>query len=62
MHDKTKTASASIAPRKSSLTTYIVIALVLGIAVGYGCNQLIQDEAQLAEVAGYISLAADVFL
>lgn len=63
MHEKTTPdTTAGKVPRKRSLTTYILYALVLGVVVGYACNVLIQDEAELAEVASYISLAADVFL
>lgn len=55
-------AEAGPAKRKRSLTTYILIALVLGIVVGYACHVLARDEAHAALIASYISLAADVFL
>jgi len=55
-------AAAGRNDKKRSLTTYILLALVLGIAAGYACNLLIRDQAQLAQVSGYISLAADIFL
>jgi len=44
------------------LTFYILWALILGIVAGYACNLQIRDEAQLAQAAGYVSLAADIFL
>src|SRR5277367_1934431 len=50
------------APRSSSrLTTYILVSLLLGIAVGYVCNTAATpDEAKL--IAGYFSIIADIFL
>jgi len=48
--------------RTRPLTVYILWALVLGVVVGYACNLQIRDEAQLAQVASYLALAADVFL
>lgn len=48
--------------KKRSLTTYILIALALGVAAGHACHEFLQDERAAAQVAGYVSLAADVFL
>jgi len=50
------------APRSSNrLTTYILVSLLLGIAVGYVCNTAATpDEAKL--IAGYFSIIADIFL
>lgn len=64
MHqDATDTIDPPAKPaRRISLTTYILLALALGIVTGYACNRLIPDTAQAATVAGYLSLAADVFL
>ena len=44
------------------LTTYILVSLLLGIAVGYACNKLAAtpDEAKL--IAGYFSIDSDIFL
>jgi len=49
------------------LTTYILIGLVLGIAVGWGINFAISDgsdaaNARLTEIAGYFSIVTTVFL
>ncbi|MFT6570906.1 MAG: Na+/H+-dicarboxylate symporter, partial [Sphingomonas echinoides] len=49
------------------LTTYILIALVLGLAVGWTLNATIDDgtpasAARLKEIAGYISIITTVFL
>lgn len=44
------------------LTTYILIAMVLGIAVGYACNKAFPDKQTATAVAGYISIITDVFL
>ena len=43
------------------LTTYIMVSLFLGIAVGYACNTLASPE-QAKVVAGYFSIVADIFL
>jgi Na+/H+-dicarboxylate symporter len=54
----------SNAPTKKSkpLTIYILIAMFLGIVVGYFCNQSIPDKHTASTVAGYISLVTDLFL
>jgi Na+/H+-dicarboxylate symporter len=43
-------------------TTLILIAMVLGIAVGYACNIAFPDAKTAATIAGYISLVTDLFL
>ena len=43
------------------LTTYIMVSLFLGIAVGYACNTL-ASPVQAKVVAGYFSIVADIFL
>lgn len=43
------------------LTTYIMGAMLAGIAVGYVCHSDLSPE-KAKEVAGYISLASDIFL
>jgi Na+/H+-dicarboxylate symporter len=51
------------APGSSSrLTTYILVSLLLGIAVGCACNKLAAtpDEAKL--IAGYFAIISDIFL
>jgi Na+/H+-dicarboxylate symporter len=47
---------------RSTLTTIILIAMLLGIAVGYACHTLWPDPATAKGIAGYISLMTDVFL
>jgi Na+/H+-dicarboxylate symporter len=44
------------------LTLYILIALVLGIIVGFTLNRSITDPVRLTEVAGYLGIITDVFL
>jgi Na+/H+-dicarboxylate symporter len=53
--------AGSKAQTPNKLTTYIMIGLFLGIAVGYACNSLASPE-QAKVIAGYFSIAADVFL
>ena len=48
--------------RSLKLTTWIFIAMLAGIVVGYMCNHLIPDTATATAVAGYISLVTDIFL
>jgi Na+/H+-dicarboxylate symporter len=43
-------------------TTWILIAMVLGIAVGTACHQAFPDPKTAAAIAGYISLITDLFL
>jgi Na+/H+-dicarboxylate symporter len=43
-------------------TTLILIAMLLGIAVGYACNIAFPDPKTAAAIAGYISLVTDLFL
>jgi len=48
--------------QKQGLTTWILLALVAGILVGYACNVAFPDPKTAKTVAGYISLIADLFL
>jgi Na+/H+-dicarboxylate symporter len=43
-------------------TTLILIAMVLGIVVGYTCHETFPDAKTAAGIAGYISLVTDLFL
>jgi Na+/H+-dicarboxylate symporter len=43
-------------------TTLILIAMVLGIVVGYACHTAFPDPQTAATIAGYISLITDLFL
>ncbi|MGE3667454.1 MAG: dicarboxylate/amino acid:cation symporter, partial [Steroidobacteraceae bacterium] len=43
-------------------TLSLVVALVLGVAVGYGCHVGVTDPAALARLAGYFSIVTDAFL
>jgi Na+/H+-dicarboxylate symporter len=40
----------------------IMIAMVLGIIVGYACNTLITSPAQTKEIASYFGILTDIFL
>jgi Na+/H+-dicarboxylate symporter len=44
------------------LTRYIGIAMVLGIVVGYFCNNHAQNPQEAAQIASYFSLITDIFL
>ena len=48
--------------QKRGLTTWIMLALVAGIVVGYSCNVAFPDPKTAKTIAGYISLIADIFL
>ncbi|MCM3351909.1 cation:dicarboxylase symporter family transporter, partial [Bacillus velezensis] len=48
--------------KKHNITRYIVVAMILGIAVGYACHSAFPDPKMAKEVAGYVSLLSDVFL
>ena len=51
----------SKAPGSNRLTTYIMVSLFLGIAVGYACNTLASPE-QAKVIAGYFAIVSDIFL
>ena len=44
------------------LTTYILVAMLLGIGVGWMCHELWPDPATARSISGYISLFTDIFL
>src|SRR5882672_12830819 len=48
--------------RKMKLTTWIFIAMLGGIGVGWMCHELLPTPESAKTVAGYISLITDVFL
>jgi len=48
--------------KKRPLTLYILIAMVLGAAVGYGCHETVTDKQLSADIAAHISIVTDVFL
>ena len=43
-------------------TLSLVLALILGVAVGYGCHVGVTDPASLKQLAGYFGIATDAFL
>jgi Na+/H+-dicarboxylate symporter len=45
----------------NKLTTYIMVSLFLGIAVGYVCNTLASPD-QAKVIAGYFAILSDIFL
>src|SRR5437868_9683845 len=47
---------------KSKLTTWILIAMLAGIGVGWMCHELLPSPESAKTVAGYISLVTDIFL
>src|SRR5260221_12010378 len=48
--------------RSQRLTLIIFIGMLLGILVGYGCNQFWPNPQTAKTIAGYISLLTDIFL
>lgn len=48
--------------RRISLTSWIMIALILGIVAGYFCHQLAPDAKAAKEIAGYFSIVTEIFL
>jgi len=48
--------------KRNKLTTWVGVAMVSGIAVGYLCNTLAPDAAAAKEIASYFSVLTDVFL
>jgi Na+/H+-dicarboxylate symporter len=48
--------------KTNRLTTWIMVAMVLGVGVGYICNINAPDAKAAKEIAGYFSIATDVFL
>jgi len=48
--------------KQRHITTYILIAMILGAVVGYACNIAFPDPKLAKEIAGYISIITDVFL
>ena len=49
-------------PAKSRLTTWIFLALILGVGVGYLCNRYAATPAQAKDIASYFALLTDLFL
>jgi Na+/H+-dicarboxylate symporter len=47
---------------KMKLTTWILLAMIAGIGVGWMCHELLPTPEAAKTVAGYISLFTDVFL
>ena len=48
--------------KMNRLTTLIMIAMVLGIIVGYACNTLGGSPARTKEIASYFGILTDIFL
>ncbi|MBV8913135.1 MAG: dicarboxylate/amino acid:cation symporter [Acetobacteraceae bacterium] len=48
--------------KSSRMTTYILIAMILGIAVGAIVHNSVLDAAEQKSIAGYISIGSTVFL
>jgi len=48
--------------KRNKLTTWVAMAMVAGIAVGYLCNTLAPDAATAKEIASYFSIFTDIFL
>ena len=53
---------ASNATKPSRVTTYILVAMILGIAVGAVLHGVVVDPVLKATVASYLSIGSTVFL
>jgi Na+/H+-dicarboxylate symporter len=47
---------------KLKLTTWIMIAMILGIIVGYICNITVADAKAAKDIASYFNVVTDIFL
>jgi Na+/H+-dicarboxylate symporter len=61
LHSTPKAAKDS-SMKKNTLTTWVALAMVLGVVVGYLCNTFAPDAASAKEIAGYFSIFTDIFL
>jgi Na+/H+-dicarboxylate symporter len=50
------------AMKKNRLTTWIGIALLVGVVVGYVCHTVAGSAAAAKEISGYFSILTDIFL
>jgi Na+/H+-dicarboxylate symporter len=48
--------------KRNKLTTWIAVAMISGIIVGYLCNTFAPDAATAKQISGYISILSDIFL
>jgi Na+/H+-dicarboxylate symporter len=48
--------------KRNKLTSWIAIAMVSGVAVGYLCHSLAGDAAAAKEIASYFTMVTDIFL
>src|SRR3954451_3440870 len=48
--------------KSSRMTTYILVAMILGIAVGATVHNAVLDAAEQKSIAGYISIGSTIFL
>ena len=48
--------------RMNRLTTMIMVAMILGVIVGYACNTLAGSPAEAKEIASYFGILTDIFL
>lgn len=48
--------------KMNRLTSWIGIAMILGVAVGYACNTMAPSPAAAKEIAGYFGILTDIFL
>jgi Na+/H+-dicarboxylate symporter len=48
--------------KRNKLTTWIAVAMISGIIVGYLCNTFAPDAVTAKQISGYISILSDIFL
>ena len=44
------------------LTTLVILAMVLGVLVGYACHEFAPSPEAAKDIAGYFSILTDIFL
>ncbi len=49
-------------PKKSRQSTYILLAMLLGIVAGYVCNKMAASPEEAKSIASYFAMLTDIFL
>ncbi|MDB5821037.1 MAG: dicarboxylate/amino acid:cation symporter, partial [Rhizobacter sp.] len=52
----------AVKPKRMPPAAWILIAMVLGILIGWAIFESFPDKKSASEIAGYVSIMSDVFL